>query len=73
MTVAELIEHLKQFPGHLPVIQTLCSDYSPLEAGDVTRRTVSFRAGEYRTYYPCEQYPPGEEPVYVDVVHFAGN
>jgi hypothetical protein len=34
-TVGSLIEHLKQFPADLEVLYRLCSDYAPLDLGDV--------------------------------------
>ena len=34
-TVGELIEHLKEFPGELPVIYACCSDWAPLHLKDV--------------------------------------
>ena len=35
ITVGELIKHLKEFPGDLPVIYELCSDWEPLQIEDV--------------------------------------
>ena len=37
-TVAELIEHLKQFPAQTPVIFECCSDYVPLNVAYVDIR-----------------------------------
>lgn len=34
---------------------------------------ICVRNGDFCTAYPLNNYPPGENPVYVDVVTFPGN
>lgn len=51
-TVRELIEHLKQFDGDLPVIYQACSDWQRLSLDEVTLET-----GVPKTHYIMRAYP----------------
>lgn len=78
MNVRELIEHLQTLPQELEVIYSYHSDYEVLRAEDIEHceargKSTVLRGGRYAHTYPGYQWPPGEQPVYVDVVIFPGN
>ncbi len=85
MTVQELVELLQTMPPDFPVIYRCCSDWSVLDASEVTvqrstdelKRGVAVhhhnRPGEYREYYSPREYPDGQLPLPADVVTFPGN
>lgn len=78
MTVRELIEHLSQFPLDVEVICTFCSDYSDMDAENITLikaadKKVIKRGGRFCHPYEAAKWPKDEAPVYMTVVHFPGN
>ena len=42
MSVSELIEFLKTFPGDMPVCYRFCSDFALLEAKEITTAKLQF-------------------------------
>lgn len=86
MSVRELIEMLQKFPPEAVVIHDLYSDYDELGLPTLMRaedKKVIYRNGLYQRWYdfyevgspPPSEYPPSKipDPVFVTVVHFAGN
>lgn len=85
MTVAELKAILAEYPDDMLVLTTYCSDYDDLAEPTVievqprvkeiktssTRRRYEDK-GYYERYYP-NQYPAGQQPVAIKVLHFRGN
>lgn len=76
MTVSELIEHLKQFPGDMIVVQQMFSETSEMDAKDVKVSKMFRRGQSFIHFQPSWMPVVNHEIIYeiiYEVLEFPGN